>query len=53
MKTTMMKLGAALGLAGALALGAATASFAQNPYSQQNSCIPQYDSSGAQKAPYC
>jgi hypothetical protein len=53
MKTTMMKLGAALGLAGALALGAATASLAQNPYSQQNSCIPQYDSSGAQKAPYC
>jgi uncharacterized low-complexity protein len=53
MKTTMMKLGAALGLAGALTLGAATASFAQNPYSQQNSCIPQYDSSGAQKAPYC
>jgi hypothetical protein len=53
MKATMMKLAAALGLAGALAIGVTTASFAQNPYSQQNSCIPQYDSSGAQKAPYC
>jgi uncharacterized low-complexity protein len=50
----MMKLAAALGLAGALALGAATASFAQNPNNyRDNGCIPQYDSSGAQKAPYC
>ena len=53
MNTTMMKLAAALGLAGTLALGAMTTSFAQNPYSQQDRCIPQYDSSGAQKAPYC
>jgi hypothetical protein len=53
MKASMMELAAALGLAGALTLSAATISFAQNPYSQNNRCIPQYDSSGAQKAPYC
>jgi hypothetical protein len=35
-------------LAGALALP--SASFAQ---SRGNACIPQYDSSGAQTAPYC
>ena len=52
MKTTMTMLAAALGLA-ALVVGAATVSFAQNPFSQQDRCIPQYDSSGAQKAPYC
>jgi hypothetical protein len=58
MKTTVMKLALAkfaiaLALAGAVALGAvavsltgATASFAQK-------CIPHYDTSGAQTAPYC
>ena len=58
MKTTVMKLAfaklaIALALAGGVALGAvavsltgATASFAQQ-------CIPHYDSSGAQTAPYC
>jgi hypothetical protein len=51
MKTSMMKLAAALGLAGALALGATTASFAGPPHG--SACIPQYDSSGAQTAPYC
>ena len=53
MKLAMTMLAAAVGLAGTLILGAATASFAQNPFSQQDRCIPQYDSSGAQKAPYC
>jgi hypothetical protein len=51
MKTSMMKLAAALGLAGALALGVTTASFAAPPHG--SACIPQYDSSGAQTAPYC
>jgi hypothetical protein len=50
MKTSVMKFVAALGVAGALALTATTASFAQN---RGSNCIPQYDSSGAQKAPYC
>jgi hypothetical protein len=53
MKTLMMKLAAALGLAGALALGAARVSFAQNPHSQGSSCVQQYDGTGAQKPPYC
>jgi hypothetical protein len=52
-KTSMMKLAAALGLAGALALGAATVSFAQNPHSQGSSCVQQYDGTGAQRPPYC
>ena len=50
MKTSMTKLVAALGLASALALAATTVSFAQN---QGSACVPQYDTSGAQKAPYC
>jgi hypothetical protein len=50
MKSTVTKLVAALGLASALALSATTVSFAQN---QGSACIPQYDTSGAQKAPYC
>jgi hypothetical protein len=37
-------------LAGALALSPPSASFAQ---SRGNACIPHYDSSGAQTAPYC
>jgi hypothetical protein len=49
MKNSVMKLVVALGLAGALAL-LPSASFAQ---SRGNACIPHYDSSGAQKAPYC
>jgi hypothetical protein len=49
-KTTLMKYLAAIGLVSALAVGAATSSFAQR---HDPSCIPQYDSSGAQTAPYC
>jgi hypothetical protein len=37
----------ALLLTGVLAVSATTATFAQQ------GCIPQYDSSGAQTAPYC
>jgi hypothetical protein len=46
MKRYAVKLAAAL----ALALAATTVGFAQ---SRPPSCIPQYDSSGAQTAPYC
>jgi len=46
MKTLVMRLVATL----ALALAATTAAFAQ---SRPPSCIPQYDASGAQIAPYC
>ena len=53
MKLAFAKFAIALALAGSVALGAvavsltgATASFAQQ-------CIPHYDSSGAQTAPYC
>ena len=56
MQTTVMKLAIALAVAGgvalsaaAVSLGGATASFAQS----QSQCIPHYDSSGAQTAPYC
>jgi len=45
----MSKLAVALAMAAGIALGAGAAS-AQPGYSQ---CIPQYDSSGAQVAPYC
>jgi hypothetical protein len=45
MKRFVVKLAAAL----ALALAATTVAFAQSP----PPCIPQYDSSGAQTAPYC
>jgi hypothetical protein len=54
MRTAVMKLAIALAVAAGVALGTtagsltgATAAFAQ----QQ--CIPHYDSSGAQTAPYC
>jgi len=50
MKTSLTKLVAALGIAGALALTVTSVSFAQ---SRGNACIPHYDSSGAQTAPYC
>jgi hypothetical protein len=49
MKTPTMKYLMALGLATLLALSATTSSFAQ----RHPSCIPQYDSSGAQTEPYC
>ena len=50
MKTRVMRYLGALGLGAALALSAATATFA-GPHDP--GCIPQYDSSGAQMAPYC
>jgi hypothetical protein len=50
MKSSVMKFLTALGFAGALALALPSASWGQN---QGSSCIPHYDSSGAQKAPYC
>ena len=50
MKTSLTKLVAALGIAGALALTVTSVSFAQN---RGSACIPHYDSSGAQTAPYC
>jgi hypothetical protein len=50
MKTVIAKYLGAVGLGAALALSAATASFAQR---HDPNCIPQYDSSGAQTAPYC
>jgi hypothetical protein len=58
MQTTVTKLAIALAVAGgvafsaaAVSLGGATASFAQ--WQPQSQCIPHYDSSGAQTAPYC
>jgi hypothetical protein len=51
MKGSLMNFAVAAALGLALALGAATASFAQRV--QDGYCIPQYDSSGAQIAPYC
>jgi len=60
MQTTVMKLAIALAVAGgvalsaaAVSLGGATASFAQWQPQSQSQCIPHYDSSGAQTAPYC
>lgn len=51
MRNSVAKFVTALALlVGALALTVPSASFAQNP---RNPCIPQYDSSGAQTAPYC
>jgi hypothetical protein len=60
MQTTVTKLAIALAVAGgvalsaaAVSLGGATASFAQWQPQSQSQCIPHYDSSGAQTAPYC
>jgi hypothetical protein len=50
MKTILMSYAAAAALAAVVVLGA-TASFAQR--APDPTCIPQYDSSGAQTAPYC
>jgi len=50
MKTSLKKIVAALGIAAALAMTATSFSFAQ---SRGSACIPHYDSSGAQTAPYC
>jgi hypothetical protein len=54
MKSTVMKFAIVLGVAGGLALGAAAVSLMGASASfAQSQCIPQYDSSGAQMAPYC
>jgi hypothetical protein len=50
MKTVIAKYLGAVGLGAVLTLSAVTASFAQR---HDPNCIPQYDSSGAQTAPYC
>jgi hypothetical protein len=50
MKTLAMKYLGALGLAAVLAMTAVSSSYAR-PH--DSSCIPQYDTSGAQIAPYC
>ena len=49
MKSAAMRFLAALGIAGALVMSATSVSFAQ----RNTNCIPHYDSSGAQTAPYC
>jgi hypothetical protein len=48
MKTAVMKVVAMLGITSALIMSVTSGSFAQN-----TNCIPHYDSSGAQTAPYC
>lgn len=54
MKSMVMKFAIVLGVAGGLALGAAAVSLTGASASfAQSQCIPQYDSSGAQMAPYC
>jgi hypothetical protein len=49
MKTAVMKFVTALGIASALVMSVTSVSFAQ----KNTSCVPHYDSSGAQTAPYC
>jgi hypothetical protein len=51
MRTSLMNFVVAAAVGSALALSAVTASFAQ--WVPDRTCIPQYDSSGAQTAPYC
>jgi hypothetical protein len=50
MKTLLMSYLGALGIAAALAAAAVTSSYA-GP--RDPGCIPHYDTSGAQVAPYC
>ena len=49
MKTAVIKFLTALGIASALVMSVTSVSFAQ----RNTNCIPHYDSSGAQTAPYC
>ena len=49
-ETLAMKYLGALGLAAVLAMTAVTSTYAK-PH--DFNCIPQYDTSGAQMAPYC
>jgi len=55
MQTTMTKFAIALAVAGGVALSAVAVSLtsASAQPRWQGQCIPQYDSSGAQVAPYC
>ncbi len=60
MKTSMMKYVGAIGLAGALALMAATSSFAQIRTGEEGGkgypfpyCVPQDESSGLRQSLYC
>ncbi len=53
MRTTVTKLAIALALAGGVALSAAAVSLAGATASSAQQCIPHYDTSGAQTAPYC
>ena len=49
MKSAAVRFLAALGIASALVMSVTSVSFAQ----RNTNCIPRYDSSGAQTAPYC
>jgi hypothetical protein len=53
MKTTVTKLALALAMAAGVALSAAAVSVTGATASFAQQCIPHYDSSGAQTAPYC
>jgi hypothetical protein len=50
MKSSVMTFLTALAFMGTLALALPSASLGQN---QGSACTPHYDSSGAQKPPYC
>lgn len=50
MNTPVMKFLGAIALAAVLAATAVTSSYAQR---HDPNCIPHYDTSGAQTAPYC
>jgi hypothetical protein len=50
MRTLIARYVGVIGLGAMLVLTAASASFAQR---HDPNCIPHYDSSGAQTAPYC
>ena len=49
MKSAAVRFLAALGIASALFMSVTSVSFAQ----RNTNCIPRYDSSGEQTAPYC
>jgi hypothetical protein len=53
MKTTVAKFAIALALAGGVALSAVALSLGGSTASLAHQCVPQYDSAGAQMAPYC
>jgi hypothetical protein len=53
MKTTVTKFALALALAGGVAVSAVAVSLTGATESSAQQCIPHYDTSGAQAAPYC